>query len=156
MSPPLKPGHYLIQSVATGKYIGRNSKEDRSLRPKPVLQLPDSVDPHPWIVEKLPDGDSYILRARGAPTAAVDGDVYAILLDVPLPEFWKISSPERNPNDEYIIETNNRTRGWAVPGDEDFIKIAVRPLIVGPSFPPFYPPNQVFKFIPVERDDASE
>ncbi|KAH8092541.1 hypothetical protein BXZ70DRAFT_1067063 [Cristinia sonorae] len=152
----LTPGLYFIQSVATDRFIARPQNEDKSLLPKAVVQLPAGQKPESaWVVESLPgaDDNSYILRIGGAPTAKVDDRLFAILIDgEPNPEVWKVTHPERNASNEFIVETNNSEAGWVIQDNsEDNDQILVKPLIVGKSFPPFYPPTEVFKFTPVHE-----
>ncbi|KAJ3812725.1 hypothetical protein F5876DRAFT_74602 [Lentinula aff. lateritia] len=47
------------------------------------------------------------------------------------------------------ITTPDRTSGWVAPTEIDE-QIACRPLIVMPTFPPRYPPNEVFEITEVE------
>ncbi|KAH8092539.1 hypothetical protein BXZ70DRAFT_459498 [Cristinia sonorae] len=151
----LETGSYYIQSVATGKYIGRHWAEDRSLLPKKVIQRPEDWEPTPWKVVKQDDG-TYTLTIGGGPTGAINSKLFAILLDVPPPEHWKIFSPERNEEDEFVIMDKREEKGWIVPDSEDYTQIVVHNLIIGPSDPPFFPANEVFKFTPAKDDVAEE
>jgi hypothetical protein len=59
-------------------------------------------------------------------------------------EEWIITKQERS--GQYTIEKADRRAGWVAQTDLEDPQIAVRILIVGPSFPPFYPPNQLWNF----------
>ncbi|KAI6044423.1 hypothetical protein EDC04DRAFT_2642492 [Pisolithus marmoratus] len=57
---------------------------------------------------------------------------------------WRIEYGERQ--DAYIItKENDRGVGWVAPIDDER-QIRVGILIMGPSDPPFYPSNQLFRF----------
>jgi len=146
----LESGQYQIASaLGDGILVGRRLAEDRSLRPKAVVTLPrGSPPPHPWQILKQDNG-SYILRAAGAPTAAINDKLFAILLDQPEPTQWKIVPSERDGKGAYIVTKFDSPDGWVATEPEQGSwgeQISVKPLIVGPSEPPFYPPTEVFIF----------
>ncbi|KAF8657092.1 hypothetical protein AX16_002279 [Volvariella volvacea WC 439] len=146
---PLTSGIYTIKNQ--DKPVGRYFVEDLSLLPKRVLLLPDRIPEIPrWIVEDK-GNKSYILRALGAPTGKYKDSVYAFLIQEEDAEKWRVEPVEHLGPNKYIITTNDGSGGWVAP-EETENSIAVRPLIVGPSFPPFYPPNEVFEFIRLDRD----
>ncbi|KAK7692431.1 hypothetical protein QCA50_004056 [Cerrena zonata] len=149
----LKSGIYQIQSSDKSQsFIGRNRAEDRSLNPKRVVALAPGILPlAPWVVEQLDNG-RYILKAGGRPTADIDHKLWAVLLDEPPATEWIITPVSRVANNAYTIENSNGSGGWVVTEDEEDNQIAVRPLIVGPSEPPFYPPSEVFIFEEAPED----
>ncbi|KAI0768857.1 hypothetical protein BC629DRAFT_1292440 [Irpex lacteus] len=146
-------GEYYIHSAAGDFQVGRLHREDRSLLPKRVVSLPPGDKPdRPWIVIKDGDKNLFTLKANGAPTAAIDHKLFAILLDTPEPTKWKLIRAERHGEDAYIVTTEDGRAGWVLPSSEPYDQIAVRPLIVGPSNPPTYPLNQVFIFKSVKEN----
>ncbi|THH33048.1 hypothetical protein EUX98_g1124 [Antrodiella citrinella] len=155
MSNTLKPGSYMIESLLNGNAVHRFPTEDHSLLPKAIFLLSKGVQGHGfWDVKRTNDG-GYILAANRSPVATIDGKLFAILLDMPPPQVWDIKLSERDGPDCFIIAERYSPRGWVANADADddeLNQISVRPLIIGPSYPPFYPPNEVFKFIRVDRD----
>jgi len=148
----ISPGRYII-SNPNGLAIGRSRREDLSLNPKRIItESKDSdIDTILWDVKKLPNGN-YILSIRGNPTAAIENNLYAVLLDYPAPTEWKIIYQE-GPK-AYTIERADYRGGWVVGYDEGD-QVSVRPLIIGPSVPPFFPPTEVFTFKPADYDDLA-
>ncbi|PIL29940.1 hypothetical protein GSI_07851 [Ganoderma sinense ZZ0214-1] len=147
----LESGRYYIFSKLDDAAVGRNSVEDRTLLPKAVYKLPKGVDAPVWDVEKLPNG-KYKLQTRGAAVGAVDGLLVAFLMKTETTLEWTIQRDERDTEgNSYIISTFDG-HSWVVtePESEDISQIAVRPLIVGMSLPPFYPPTEVFVFKKVD------
>ncbi|KAF9523926.1 hypothetical protein CPB83DRAFT_862140 [Crepidotus variabilis] len=143
---PLPDGRYIIQSVSAKKFIGRSPREDLSLNPKRVMLLPEGI--RAPFFEVKSSGSGYKILAGGNPTAEFDRSLWAILLDRPPAEEWKIQAiPQSGPN-RYIITKPNGFEGWVLPLDDPETQIAVRPLIIGPSEPPFYPPNQLWEIRP--------
>ncbi|EGX43139.1 hypothetical protein TWF173_008893 [Orbilia oligospora] len=151
MEEQLSSGLYSITTV-DDLTVGRNSREDRSLRPKPVYALPPSeTGPNTiWQIDQVKDNE-YILKCHGAPTAVHDHRLYAVLTDEPPPTPWKI---EKQAQGGYtIIKADGNGIGWVVSFEDGEEKpIAVRPLIVQPSYPPRFPPTELFKFKRVEMD----
>ncbi|KAF3078934.1 hypothetical protein TWF569_000343 [Orbilia oligospora] len=152
MEGQLSSGLYSITTVED-LTVGRNSREDKSLHPKPIYALPSSeTGPNTiWQIDQVQD-DEYILKCHGAPTAAHDGHLYAVLIDVPPPTPWKITKQAQG--GYTIVKADEDGFGWVVSFDEDREgkPIAVRPLIVQPSYPPRFPPTELFKFRRVEMD----
>ncbi|KAF8645996.1 hypothetical protein AX16_007422 [Volvariella volvacea WC 439] len=141
----LETGRYIIQNGDRG--VGRNSTEDRSLLPKRVIVLPPGVRDPDWVIEKV-GSDSYIIKARGAPTANVENLVFALLIEEGKAEKWKIEAvPQHGPN-RYIIQTHNCNEGWVAP-EEPYEQIKCQPLIATKSLPPQYLPTEVFEIVRV-------
>ncbi|KAH7922327.1 hypothetical protein BV22DRAFT_1037609 [Leucogyrophana mollusca] len=148
--PVLRTGIYNITCpiLQEGSFVGRNTREDRSLRPKGIVSLPPGGQPAAWNVEQL-EGGRYKLSIGGAPTGVINNALYAFLLGEPYEE-WIITY---RPNHRaYTIEKEDMRAGWVMPSEDDYTQIAVRPLIVGPSFPPFFPPTELWKFDRVLMD----
>ncbi|ESK88375.1 hypothetical protein Moror_14761 [Moniliophthora roreri MCA 2997] len=145
----LKPGLYYIQNRR--RYIGSSGEEPPNAQR--VIVLPDGVRAPRWLVEKL-DDDRYIIKVEEpdgshASAATVDDKIF---VRVEKSEAWHIIPDERGGKDSYVIASaDERYKGWVAP-EEPEDQILYRLLIVGPSFPPFYPPNETFQFLPVPRE----
>jgi len=148
MSDKLPSGQYFILNDKL--FAGRNFREDKSIMPKRVFCPTDHDEPELWQIQALPNG-RYKLLARGAPTGAKDRLLFAFLVPVgdQGPEEWVITERKVDDSDRrlYTIETANRNAGWIAQDEEDSPnQIAVRPLIVGPRDPPFFPSNALWSF----------
>jgi len=145
----LQAGAFTITSVSSKLPVGRSEREDLSLNPKRIITLPQGVQPPIWEVQRVESGN-YILKARGNPTATFDRLLWAVLLDQPRPSEWKITArPQAGPNTFTIELANSNGEGWVVPGDTPEQQVTVRPLIIGPSEPPFFPPTELFLIRPL-------
>jgi len=152
---PLKPGRYFITCLYGGLPIGRPLREDRSLLPKAVVALnprDERTDQAVFDLE-LKDNGTYLIKSFGNFTANINDRLFAILLPEPAPQNWVLKKSERDDGDVFVVIAENSPLGWVLQEDEPGAQVAVRPLIVGPSLPPFYPPTELFKFTPVEYDD---
>jgi len=144
----------MIASKVDSRPIGRYPVEDLSLLPKRVLSLAMGTHASPFIVQKSDKG--YTVRALGAPTGAIDGQLFAVLLDFPPAEDWIITPQPQHGENTYTIEKNDRSGGWVVDDEEVFGNaraIKVKPLIATKSLPPQYPNTELFTFVRVDRDD---
>ncbi|KAF8586583.1 serine protease inhibitor [Ramaria rubella] len=146
MSDKLPTDQYYIRNENT--FAARNMREDRSLNPKGVF-CPSESDPELWQLQALPNG-RYRLKARGAPTGIKNKLLYAFLLDESRAEEWIITKrKDEGSRALYTIETASRNAGWTAQKGEVSSQIAVRPLIIGPSDPPFFPPNELWNIQPL-------
>uniref|UniRef100_A0A0W0FIH7 Serine protease inhibitor n=1 Tax=Moniliophthora roreri TaxID=221103 RepID=A0A0W0FIH7_MONRR len=137
---PLKTGYYYIQNRE--QYLGHSDEEP--VIPQRVIVLPGGVQAPKWYVEEVGDGQ-YTITIDKARTRAVQDKVFAVTDLGPPPEVWYIIPDERGGENSYVITTKERYKGWVAPeAPED--QIMCQELIVGPSFPPFYPPNETFQF----------
>jgi hypothetical protein len=143
MSELLSTAQYYIRN--DNLFAGRNIREDKSLLPKRVFCPTDNDRPDPWEIRALPNG-RYRLSTRGAPTGAKDRLLFAFLLEDQGAEEWVIT---RRNGGLYTIESADRNAGWVAQVDATDPQIAVRPLIVGPSDPPFFPPNELWNIQPL-------
>ncbi|ESK88374.1 hypothetical protein Moror_14760 [Moniliophthora roreri MCA 2997] len=141
----LESGPYTIRNG--GRAIGRAQREDRSLRPKGVFVLPPDVEPPVFDIEKL-DSGNYTIKAKGAPTTQINNLVFALLIEEERAEKWQIVHIPQHGRHKYIIQANDQVNGWVAPEDPEQ-QILSRPLIIFPSEPPQYPPNEIFEIIPV-------
>jgi len=152
----ISEGIYYISSPIWGDnpdfLIGRGL-EDRSLLPK-YIKTVDRNLPYSqvqWLVRSAGDG-LYILQVGRSPTAQIDQNLFAILLDDPPPTKWKIDYQPQH--DAYTISSADNYQGWWASADVDS-KVGVRPLIVSPSIPPYYPKSELYKFQPLDDDMVS-
>jgi len=148
MSDKLSTAQYYIRN--DNLFAGRNIREDKSLLPKRVFCPTDNDDPDLWEIQALPNG-RYRLSTRGAPTGAKGGLLFAFLLEDQGAEEWVITKRIFGGSNRsvYTIESANRNAGWVAQVDATNPQIAVRPLIVGPSDPPFFPPNELWNIQPL-------
>lgn len=72
-----------------GTRVNRAAHEVHDVQPKPVFTNTDAQDPT-WVVEKLPNGN-YILCAQNAPTTALDGAVFALVIDQVRRTEWRVT-----------------------------------------------------------------
>ncbi|KAH7924148.1 hypothetical protein BV22DRAFT_531734 [Leucogyrophana mollusca] len=145
----LETGHYNIVNLAQESgSIGRFPIEDKSLLPKRIVVIPQSIKPSRWIVEALPNG-RYILKNGGAPTAETDNLVFAFLRDEKKEE-WKITYRENH--DAYTIEKGSGESGWVIPDVKPETQVAVHPLISTKSIPPQFPHTELWKIMPLLDD----
>ncbi|KAJ3851784.1 serine protease inhibitor [Lentinula lateritia] len=149
----LETGRYIIKNGEN--IVGRALAEDLSLRPKRVI-LTDhdsTVVIHflQWAVEKLGNNldTFYTLISNGSPTAHIEHNVYALVIDRELATKWYMRPIPQNGETAYIVTGTDREGGWVAPGKVGE-QIEYKPLIVAPSEPPRYPTNQVFHFTKVE------
>ncbi|KAF8910924.1 hypothetical protein CPB84DRAFT_1762887, partial [Gymnopilus junonius] len=110
--------------------------EDKSLSRRKLKSLPCME------VERLENG-RFILSNGGSPTTEIKGKVYADLLGQNVIE-WVIKRQQRS--GAYTIETPDGRRGWVLTSKEVGTQVDSRPLIIGPSLPPFFPPSELWKF----------
>ncbi|RVD81894.1 uncharacterized protein DFL_009741 [Arthrobotrys flagrans] len=136
-------GQYTILSAHDPENlrVGRHYHEDKSLHPNAIYALErDETRPNStWQVEHR-GGDEHILKCNGAPTVAHDLHLFAILTEEPERTVWKINKQARG---GYTIVNKEDPIGasWVISFVEahDEKPIAVRSLIVFPTYPPTYP-----------------
>ncbi|KAF8885166.1 hypothetical protein BD779DRAFT_1534367 [Infundibulicybe gibba] len=135
----LPNGEYAIKCQLRGQFVGRAKNEDHSTRPKPIITIPGPRDHVPWFV-----------RSRG-PHRPLGGNVYAIIEGGPKPEEWIIERQKQS--GLFTIESSDRRGGWVLPQDAapEGTQVDFHPLIIGPSEPPFFPPTELWEFIPANK-----
>ncbi|KAK6350559.1 hypothetical protein TWF718_003749 [Orbilia javanica] len=154
----LTSGSYTIVSAKDNLPIGRRANEDKSLHPKRVYALPpeEAGQNSVWQLEFRGDS-SYILKCNGAPTVAHESHVWAVLTDDEEPTVWKVIKRGPGSGGGYTIVNKNDPigAGWVVSILEahDDKPIAVRPLIVFPTFPATYPNTELFVFKEIKEED---
>ncbi|KAK6336807.1 hypothetical protein TWF718_009595 [Orbilia javanica] len=152
-APVLQSGNYSISTVRDGTnaqfHLSRPSAEDRSLLPKPVLVLPKGVTLAPWKITRNSDG-TYTLENNGAPVVNLEGKLFALLQNQPNVETrWRITSVHWEGQDQFIIESVDRSVGWSLRTTEgasvfSFVQPEVKPLASTRSIPPHYQPSARF------------
>ncbi|KAF6753586.1 proteinase inhibitor [Ephemerocybe angulata] len=153
----LTTGQYLIVSLANKLPVGRALREDRSLNPKKIITLPRDEESPRWVIEKDWQEGAYKISIRGGTAIELNGLLFAGLIpDLPN-NTWKIESQPQHGKSTYTISLagDGYGKGWVVPGnvDEEGTQLAVRPLIVQPSYPPRYPPFELFEITRLGDDD---
>ncbi|KAH7914247.1 hypothetical protein BJ138DRAFT_434388 [Hygrophoropsis aurantiaca] len=149
-SNELESGLYMVTSpcLPGGSFVGRDVREDFSLRPKKVIVLPQGVQAPRWIVESLGKG-RYRLKVGGAPTCEMNKELYAMLVEAQGEE-WIVT--HRDYHDACTVEKADGKSGWVIPKETPYTQIAVRPLQSQPSAPPKFADNELWKFIRIDRD----
>ncbi|KAG9007459.1 hypothetical protein FRB93_007874 [Tulasnella sp. JGI-2019a] len=120
----LIPGTYIIKSKMNDLYIGPNNGA--------VISLPPGTEAP---------------RIDGKWAANDDGKL-AVTNDLSV--LWRITNDERNGPGAFVIGRTDGPEGWVMSEEEPGNQVAVRILIVAPSWPPFYPPNEVWMLSRVE------
>ncbi|KAF5366264.1 hypothetical protein D9758_005808 [Tetrapyrgos nigripes] len=144
MSQVLQSGTYVVRN---GDFeVGRNLREDRTLLPKPVVLGPDVQGTTLEIEQIGSEGNNYLIKARGAPTANINNLVSALLTNEETAEEWRIEAVPQHGENRYIITTQDQEEGWVAP-DEPGAQINCKPLISTKSFPPMYLPTEVFEIV---------
>ncbi|TEB34470.1 hypothetical protein FA13DRAFT_1482904 [Coprinellus micaceus] len=141
----LQSGLYTITTKEKGQPIGNTHSIGPSER-KNALSLPHGTDAK-WQITKEHD-DSYTMRLQSNDTAAVNVDSQ-VFLEYPArhSNTWKIEPQFHQGENTHIILTADGSQdGWAASDDS---RVLIKPLIMGPSVPPFFPPNELFVITPV-------
>ncbi|KAG9013673.1 hypothetical protein FRB94_001235 [Tulasnella sp. JGI-2019a] len=134
----LIPGTYIIKSKMNDLYIGPNNGA--------VISLPPGTEAPRWQVEQSGNG-TYVVKIDGKWAANDDGKL-AVTSDLSV--LWRITNDERNGPGAFVIGRTDGPEGWVMSEEEPGNQVAVRILIVAPSWPPFYPPNEVWMLSRVE------
>ncbi|RVD89767.1 uncharacterized protein DFL_000760 [Arthrobotrys flagrans] len=152
-APVLQSGNYWVSTVKDGTgaqfNLSRSPAEDRSLLPKPILVLPKSVTRVPWKITRNSDG-TYTLENNGAQVVNIKGQLFAQLQAQPSVETrWRITSAHWQGQDQFIIESVDRTAGWSLRTTEagtvfSFVQPEIKPLVSTRSIPPQYQPSTRF------------
>ncbi|KAJ2911343.1 hypothetical protein MD484_g9071, partial [Candolleomyces efflorescens] len=153
----LESGTYKITNNATNGPVGAEGSSGTLTK---VVSFPSDHEAKAplWKLTKLSDGNYQLVQAQGA--AVEIGNLLFVANRNVFPNHatWKIEHVSHLGDDAYIITSANaggRSLGWVVTKPIPFSQVSVRPLIVVPSFPPQYPPNEVFTIVRVDTDDAN-
>lgn len=96
------------------------------------------------------------LYAGHTPLGIIDQRLFAILDDHDQAAQWVITPVPQHGPDAVIIETHDHSAGMLLPDEQAGTQVAVRPLIAGRSYPPTYPPNEVWIATPLTDPNAPE
>ncbi|KAM5542231.1 hypothetical protein V8D89_004104 [Ganoderma adspersum] len=152
----LESGKYTIVSKLDGAPIGRRNPETTGTEPKGIFKLPNNIRPEEvttWVVEKLENGNYKFIANHSLAVGAIDGLLFAILFEYQLAGAaieWTLKRDERDTEgNAYVVTVADQGDGWVAPsGDNE--QIAVKPIVVGLTFPPTYLPNTLFVFKKIE------
>ncbi|KAF8073319.1 hypothetical protein FPV67DRAFT_1446303 [Lyophyllum atratum] len=112
------------------------------------------LDPSQHMLAQLPSlrasvtlhvgrGSNYELAVAGGRIFTKDRLVWAALMDDAPQEQWRITPQlHMGPNAYTLfgsIEKTSEYEGWVLDKQEPFNQVTCRPLIIGPSDPPFFP-----------------
>ncbi|KAF9254313.1 hypothetical protein L218DRAFT_968271 [Marasmius fiardii PR-910] len=159
---PLPLGQYRIRTFPGQNPIGRSPREDKSLRPKAIVEHAKGAVKDAgiwWLREKWSDSNCYVMtnKHQDAYTCHINEEVLAIMdNNGPPPEFWMLlEQPQHGPN-VYIIATNNRQAAWVASGSNPSNIYNVEPIVIervdlSPGSTPRFPPEALFEIIPLER-----
>ncbi|KAJ2911656.1 hypothetical protein MD484_g8758, partial [Candolleomyces efflorescens] len=153
----LENGTYIITNKATRRPVGAlEGSSDPLTR---VVTLPGGVKAPFWKLTKEGE-DSYKLSQEQGAALEINNLLFLDLkTHYPHPATWKIERVSHEGDDAgYIITSSNEggvPLGWVVTNPTPFSQVSVRHLIATPSFPPQYPPSEVFSIVRVDRDDAN-
>ncbi|KAJ3711018.1 hypothetical protein C8R42DRAFT_728952 [Lentinula raphanica] len=135
-------------SIEPGKYIIRYDDNNVSgYDGKVVLGGPPSI----WVFDRPGDSDDgreYIITNQdGDSIANIDGKLESSSDTTK----WIVERAEVQGDNSYIIRSSvyGSPLGWVAPENPDE-QILCRVLIMFPSYPPRYPPNEVFEIV---KDD---
>ena len=84
------------------------------------------------------------LYAGHAPLGVIDQRLFALLTDHEQAAQWVITPVPQHGENAVIIQSPDRSTGILLPDQQLGTQVAVRPLIAGHSYPPIYPPNEVW------------
>ncbi|KAJ8078234.1 hypothetical protein AAF712_002884 [Marasmius tenuissimus] len=130
---PLSNDRYIIRSGdGSNRPIGVSKN-------KVVVLAEDDLAPQ-WIFEtkgsryyiKTPDGQAIVYKDNKLWISDDEG------------EKWHFESAFHHGRNIYVIQAEDKNHGWYNPLPEDGNQLNSRPLIIGPSFPPFFPPIERF------------
>jgi Peptidase inhibitor I66 len=96
------------------------------------------------------------LQAGQAPLGVVDDRLFALLVDHDRAEQWVVTPVPRYGENAVVIETHDRSAGMVLPDEQPGTQVAVKPLIVGRSEPPSYPPDEIWIATPLPGAGAPD
>ncbi|KAL4072822.1 hypothetical protein V8B97DRAFT_259162 [Scleroderma yunnanense] len=110
--------------------------------PVTLIDRDSGLQPPKFVFNRVNE-NTYTFTVNGLHVVARRGRLFASVYGPP--EQFRITYAERH--NAYIIQKTDGPSGWVAPIDEENRQILIRPLIVGPSEPPFYPSTQLFRFV---------
>jgi hypothetical protein len=93
------------------------------------------------------------LYAGHTPLAVIDQRLFALLDHQDQAEQWVITPVPQHGDDAVIIETHDHAAGMVLPNPQPGTQVTVQPLIAGRSYPPTFPPHEVWIATPLTNDD---
>lgn len=115
-----------------------------TILPVNLIDRASGVQPPRFIFQRV-GVDTYLLTINGLQVVELDGRLFAVVEGAA--QEWVVTY--RSNHDAYTITKrldSPEEIGWIAPTEGENRQIRVGPLIVGRSFPPFYPPTELFKF----------
>ncbi|KAI5983120.1 hypothetical protein EDD15DRAFT_2376860 [Pisolithus albus] len=115
-----------------------------TILPVNLIEREPGVQPPRFIFRRV-GNNVYTLTINGLQVVEFKGNLFAAVEGVP--QEWVVTYRENL--DAYTIVKrldSPEEIGWIAPIDGDNRQIGVRHLIVGPSNPPFYPPQELYRF----------
>ncbi|KAI6032351.1 hypothetical protein BKA83DRAFT_682620 [Pisolithus microcarpus] len=115
-----------------------------TILPVNLIEREPGVQPPRFIFRQVGD-NVYTLTINGLQVIELEGKLFAVV-EGDLQE-WVVTYRENH--DAYTIVKrldSPEEIGWIAPIDNNSRQIRVGPLIVGWSFPPFYPPQELYRF----------
>ncbi|KIK12686.1 hypothetical protein PISMIDRAFT_689272 [Pisolithus microcarpus 441] len=115
-----------------------------TILPVNLIERESGVQPPRFVFRRVGD-DIYTLTINGLQVAELEGKLFAVVEGNA--QEWVVRYRENH--DAYTIVKrldSPEEIGWIAPIDDDSEQIGVGPLIVGRSFPPFYPPQELYRF----------
>ncbi|TFK35899.1 hypothetical protein BDQ12DRAFT_687738 [Crucibulum laeve] len=134
MSRPIEQGSYRIKSFTEDGYylgIGDSSR---------VVAL-KSGDAPVWNIKAA--ADTFIIWINGKRITSDNGQLRTGSSDGTT---WSIQHPEGYDPKVFTIENRRTGTGWILGMSDSNTEVTDRVLIIGPSFPPYYPPNELWVF----------
>ncbi|KAK6533543.1 hypothetical protein TWF694_002481 [Orbilia ellipsospora] len=136
----LEAGSYSIKSSSLDAFIGLDPDSNDSF-----AALPLGAPPAKWQISPMGD-NKFRIESNGFLAAEKSNELKAVSDGEPA---WIIDAiSHHGPNLYIILSAEDGGRGWCA-GYEPGESIKARPLLIGPSLPPFYPPNERFEIVPV-------
>ncbi|KAJ2912555.1 hypothetical protein MD484_g7852, partial [Candolleomyces efflorescens] len=146
-------------SLETGKYIITNKMTNGGVGPHgdgpvtKVVLLPDGVKAPSWKLTKI-EGSCYEITQDGRVAIEQEGGLVLSGEDDEKP-VWRLESVPQQGENAYTIVEARGYLGWAAPSEEPYTQVAVRHLIVHPTYPPRYPLFELFDIVKDDGDDAN-
>ncbi|KAI5983125.1 hypothetical protein EDD15DRAFT_2522355 [Pisolithus albus] len=115
-----------------------------TILPVNLIERVPGVQPPRFIFRRVGD-NVYTLTINGLQVIELEGKLFAVVEGEP--QEWVVTYRENH--DAYTITKrldSPEEIGWIAPIAGNTEQIGVGPLIVGRSFPPYYPPQELYRF----------
>ncbi|KAJ2912556.1 hypothetical protein MD484_g7853, partial [Candolleomyces efflorescens] len=150
----LETGKYIITSRSTEGGLGPYGHSEGPLTK--VVALPSAVDKPVWKLTKVEEG-LYTITQDGGVAIEQKGFLFLSEQD-DKKHLWRLESISHQGENAYTIMNAKGYggSGWSVPITNGANKqVAVRTLIVHPTWPPRYPEFELFDIVKDDSDDAN-